>query len=115
MSSTLSSLDSFLKNLYRPEAIERLMYEDSAFLTAIGQGTEQLRAAIAQSSPLEIGIAATAAVAGLGWMIHRRNIVANDPNESLVKAFTEWCLALLNGLFNTKPKALPEHMESANA
>ncbi len=106
MASTMSSLDAFLKELYRPEAIERLIHSDSMM---------QLQAAIAQASPLEIGIAATAAVAGLGWMIHRRNLIANDPSESLVKAFTEWCLALLNGLFNTKPKALPAHTEVANA
>jgi len=50
-------------------------------------------------SPLQVGIAASVTLAGLGWLIARRNALADEHDpESWAAAVVEWIVALVRGL-----------------
>lgn len=51
-------------------------------------------------TPLQVGIAVTCTLAGLGWIIARRSALAGQQDsESWAKAVADWIVRLVRGLF----------------
>lgn len=118
-SATVASLDSVLKQLYSPSEIERLTYKDNvAFLRAVpksdayemrlksyGQISTKrpgLNGRISLGPPPAVGMAAAVTLAGLGFIIARRNAVAEAEGISRpwLAAVAEWLRDVVRGLLD---------------
>lgn len=105
-SSSLSSVAVFLKEHYSADKIHALVDSKRPFF--------EFAPAHVAPAQIAIPIAATMAIAGLGWVIARRNKLAAEERDSkpFWHAVAEWLAMLIAALFPRKTDAGEDWSES---
>lgn len=102
MNTGLRGIDSALKTYFTADRVERIAYEGQSFISYTGTMAPNWCAP--PPPELAVPIAATMAIAGLGWLIARRNELGAAPSRTFYEAAADWLAMIVAMLF---PKEEP--------
>jgi hypothetical protein len=103
VTDSLHGIDAALKEYFSRDLVDRLGYKPNdlwfKFIHPRGQPPPH--------PGLAIPIAATMAIAGLGWLIARRNALGAAPSRTFYEAAADWLAMIVAMLFPKEPPCSP--------